>query len=276
MRTLTTTFCLLLLFSCGSIGKKDAKDPAALLPGDWLVLYAEHKLRGPDQREVYGRKQDSIIEAKGLKLVSFSGDHSFVQLDYPDTRGNWKVNESKEVVVNGAGKGFEHFKSEFLKFSGDTLQVVEYAQMEGEKIKLIWHLKKVDQPRLFTGKNNSWRKKPSAGESDEQIQSRLADILDYYSHYYKLVAKESIYFIQTRVPLPFSYYQHAMGMKPFVENSNFTALFFDKEQASKAYRLLSTTMNSLSEEFPRKENFVEEYGEFLGKMAIKIKTIAVS
>jgi hypothetical protein len=278
MRTLTTTISLLLLVSCGSISKKDktSSDPAAVLPGDWLVLYAEHKLKGPDQRDIYGRKQDSIIEAKGLKLISFSNDHSFIQMDYPDTRGNWKLTDAKEIEVKGAGNGFDNFKTEFLGFARDTLQIVEYAEMEGEKVKLIWNLKKVDQPRLFTARNNNWRKKPSATESDEQLRSRLSDILDYYSHYYKLVAKESIYFIQTRVPLPFSYYQHAMGMKSFVENSDFTKLFFDNEQASKAYRLLTATMNSLNNEFPRKENFVEEYAEFMGKMAERIKTIPAS
>lgn len=267
---LLTIFLLVLLASCGNELSVKKDIPEQVLPGDWLVLYAEHKLKGLGQREIYGRLQDSIIEAKGLKLVSFYTDHKFRQLDNPDANGTWAMNGNRITIRNG-GKGFDNFKTAFLEFSHDTLQIIEYVDAEGEKIKLIWNLKKIDQPRLFTTRNNAWRRKASKPETDEEIKARLAEMLDYYSYYYQLIAKESIYFIKARVPLPFNYYQHAMGMRPLTGNSEFEKFFYDNEQARKAYEFLARAMAALKDKFPRGNNFVEEYGEFMGKMALAIK-----
>lgn len=258
---------LIGLVSCSSPIKK--KNTEEILPGDWLVLYADHKLTNRKQREIYGRYQDSILNGKGLKLLSLIKDKSFQQLDELELRGKWAV-ENNQLLINNGGAGFEHFKTDLTDFKNDTLQITEHVQLEGESIRLVWNLKKVDAPGLFSTKNNAWRKKPTAPEKVEEIEHRVIEMLQYYSRYYKLVAKESIYFIRNRVALPFNYYQHAMSLKPFDAQSDFSKLFYDASQAQMAHALLQMATVLAESDYPGGTNFVDEYAEFMKILAVKV------
>lgn len=264
-------FLLLLLVSCRlSPGKEQ---PDGVVTGNWLVLYADHELKNQQQRQVYGRIQDSVIAAKGLKLVSFFEDGSFRQMDSLQSNGRWVLSPGKEFYVIRGGNGFDDFKSGFLSYEKEVMKIAENVHAGGETIRLVWFLKKIKETDLFEDRNNDWRRKPVEPESDPEIKTRLAAMLRYYSAYYKLVQKEASYFIGTRVILPFNYYQHAMGIKPFDSRSDFTQQFFNTEQAEEAYGYLNKTMRRLDDQYPDLQNYVAEYAGFMELMAKEITRI---
>lgn len=240
------------------------------LAGNWLVIAPEHHLKGNSQKLVYSRIQDSVVQSKSLKLIILSGDGMFRQLDLIDKKGKWGTTIDKRVFIEKGGTGFDNFSAEFKKYDNETLLVTEWIESNDETIELVWNLKKIKGgpgSKLFDDEKNEWRKKPNQPESEKQMKQRLAEMLQYYSDYFSLVTKESSFFIPKRVMLPFHYYQHAMGITPFEENSDFASLFFNKEQAEQGWKYLKTTFNVLRSNFPRKENFVEEYAAFMAMMA---------
>jgi hypothetical protein len=251
----------LLFVSCHSPSEQEKLRRS--LPGNWVVLLADHKLENSDQRLVYGRIQDSVIEAKALKLITFFEDGSFMQADYPDQKGKWALSTSGQLYIGLGGKGFEEFKTDFKEYKDKVLQVIELLHVKGESIKLVWHFKKVNESFLFDAENNTWRKRATKSESEEEIRRRLSAMFGYYSAYFKLVAAEVSYFIGRRVILPLKFYQHAMGTLPFDEESNFAKLFYNREQAEQAYDYVKRTVYNLGNKYPEGENFVDEYATFL-------------
>ena len=244
----------------------DQESHSKQVVGNWLVLYADHKLKNSKQREIYGRIQDSIIMQRALKLVSFSGDGAFQQLDAPGARGKWVVSpEGKLYIVNG-GDGFNTFEPDITGYQKGILRLTEYVRVDEESIELVWHLKKMTDADLFKPQSNAWRQKPAKSETEPQIRKRLAAMLRYYSAYYKLVQSEVSYFLRDRVILPFNYYQHAMSMKEFDAESGFAGLFFNTAQAQQAYGYLESAMVAISK-YPSGKNFVEEYAAVMAMMA---------
>jgi hypothetical protein len=262
--------CLLLavsfLFSCSS--EKD--DMKASLTGNWLILYPDHHLRTRSEREVYGRYQDSMVNLFGLKLISFNAEGKFMEIDSLfQIRGQWTLLNEKELQLREGGKGFNPFNTTIDRLENDTLRLVQQLPLENEKIKVVWHLKKVDEDtvaqKLLAPQANEWRKKPGRPETEPEIRKRLVGLLNYYSNYLKLVSKESSYFLKSRIHLPFQYYQHALGMKKEM-SPGFIHLFYDENDARKAYTILSQTVDRLAGQFEWGENFVVEYALFFKRM----------
>ncbi len=217
--------------------------------------------------------QDSIVGLTGLKLVTLSDNGSFQQIDSIKSKGKWGITIDNIVFIEDGGKGFEHFSASFTGYKKGVLQLTEFVDVKGEKIKLIWNLKKItggSASDLFSEKNNTWRKRSPVPESEKQLRERLSSMLGYYADYYELVTDESSFFVPTRVILPFRFYQHAIGMKDFDEESFFASLFFDKKQAKDAHRYLSLTIKKLRNDFPTRDNYVKEYAAFMEKAAEEI------
>jgi hypothetical protein len=268
------SFCLLFvacsLFSCSS-EKEDLKTAIA---GNWLILYPDHQLKTKSEREVYGKYQDSIVNLLGLKLITLDDNGEFTEMDSLfNKKGQWQLSGEKDLQLREGGKGFNSFTTEIEGLDNDTLRLIQYLPLEKEKIKVVWHLKKVGGDtlanNLLTEEGNQWRKKPVHPETEKEIRNRLAGLLNYYSNYLKLVSKESSYFLIPRIHLPFRYYQHAIGMAPQM-SKGFVNLFYDENDARKAYLLLDTTVNQLANEFKWASNFVEEYGLFFKRMTYSI------
>ena len=258
---------LSFLLGCSSPG---AKDLSEILPGNWLIVFPDHQLRSPEERKAYGKYQDSIVGLYGLKLLSFKENGEFVEMDsLLKTPAKWTARQDGQLTIREGGKGFNPFKTNFEEYSNDTLRMVQYLSLDDEQIKLVWHLKKIsadsEEAKLFSSEANHWRKKPTAPEPDLAIRKRLVNLLNYYSDYFKLVSKESSYFLVSRVPLPFRYYQHAIGLREM--QPSFTNIFYNEDDAKKAYMILEQTINALANKFDWNENFVVEYGLSLKKMA---------
>ena len=97
-------------------------------------------------------------------------------------------------------------------------------------------------------------------------------MLNYYSDYFHLIGAESIYFIPSRIALPFKYYQRAIRLEPEMDD-HFKNMFFNDEQAEMAKNILQSTLTNLEDYFPRRKDFVAEYAAYLELMARKILKI---
>ena len=140
-------------------------------------------------------------------------------------------------------------------------------------MKVVWTLKKISAEdegfQLFQQEANTWRKQSSQPESEQQIRKRLSEMLEYYNEYFKLVSLESAYILPLRVPLPFSYYQHAIRVKDEL-SPHFVSIFYDSTDASKAHEILKETVTNTGDYFPRKKDFVLEYASYMELLSQKI------
>lgn len=267
---------LLLFISCVVKKDKVIVMPQEFIRGDWLILYPQHKLNNEVQRKIYGKVQDSIVDLMGLKLISFKSNGEFLQMDSLfGKHGNWVIADSGRLNLRSAGKGFEDFNGVFAGVQNDTMLISEYVLVKNERIKLVWHLKKIfprdEAAALFKQENNLWRQKPVKKEPEEAIRNKIISMLKYYALYYKLVSNESIYFLSGRVALPFTYYQHAVGLKKFNDDDEFCQYFFDTNDAIKGYRIIKGSFEKIkSKDFPSGENFVIEYSRFFEMLARNI------
>ena len=265
-------FIFLFLGSCHN-KKDDVFIPKEEIKGNWLILYPQHILMTDQQRKIYGRAQDSIVNFMGLKLISFKNNGDFLQTDSLfGTQGKWEINDTGSLKIASAGKGFENFNGVLTGIKNDTILIEELVSLENETIKLIWHLKKIltgsDEDNLFKKEINQWRQKSNQKETDGEIRKRIISMLKYYSLYFKMVSVESIYFSPVRVFLPFSYYQHGIGLKEFNSLDYFSSCFFDLANAKKGYEILKNGIEkTMEEDFPSGENYVIEYSKYFDILA---------
>lgn len=266
----------LLVLAClmASCKTKPKEEPSTSgdIPGYWLVLYPDHNIRTSGEREAYKKAQDSIAGLMGLRLLHFSPNGGFIQADSSFAKpGRWMTGADKRFLVNEGGKGFGEFKGTFVEIKNDTMRIAEELALQQEKIGVVWHLKRIDETNtklLFGEQVNWWRKKPAAKEDEAAVKKRLKAVLDYSAAYFTLVSKESAYFIQTSVPLPFKYYQHAIGLKDLKTDSGFYRLFYDEANAVTAYNLLSKAMKELENtRFPSGKDFIIEYARYMKQVS---------
>lgn len=267
---------VILLFTSCKSRQKEQLNFSEEIKGNWLILYPDHDLANDEQRKLYVKAQDSIVALLGLKTISFRDDGSFVQTDSLfSSPGKWNVNaENNNLFIRSAGKGLDFFAGNITNLWMDTLQVVENIILEDQKIKLTWFLKQIHGKKygvLFNEEGNWWRK-VNSDETEEAIKRRVKAMLQYYALYYELVSIESAYFSQSRVFLPFKYYQHSIGLRPFDAKSDFSRLFKNTKQAEKGYAVLKAAMDKLkNQRFPSGKDFVIEYAMYMSKLAEAIE-----
>lgn len=268
-------FILLVIifqFACGSAPKE--KSVHSMASGNWFILYPAEELENAKQNKIYAAIQDSLVGLKCLKLITLSETGAFKQLDSINIKGHWGTKENSDVRIIDGGKGFDNFKTTFSGFNNDVMKLTEIVETDGEKLKLVWHLLKIndgDAAKLFDEEQNKWRIKAQVEESDEAIKNRVVQVVDYYSNYFKLISEKSSYFIPLRIILPFNFYQHAIGMKYFGEKSAFSSLFYSAEQAKKAHILLEEKLRDLEFEKTSDNSFTTEYAINLKKLARELE-----
>lgn len=256
-----------VLFSCKS--KKQEKDAKAEIPGQWLILYPKHILYTQEAREAYTKAvQDSLVSLYGLKLVGLRSNGEFREGDSILTApGRWMVKDNGEILIDGGGEGFRDFRGAFDGVRNDTMLISQHLPLPGDTVKVIWYLKRLndkDAKFFFNLSANWWRLKPDSSESDAVLAKRVKAMLEYYAVYFRIVSNESAYFSQSRVPLPFRYYQHAMDLRPFSDDLAFNAFFYNIDDAKKAYTMLGDGMKKLQKApFPRGKDFVIEYATYM-------------
>ncbi len=260
------------IFSClASCSPFTKKSPAESITGNWLLVYPQHRLKNSHQRKLYARYQDSDVKLYGLKLISFLEGGEFTETDsLIKPGGKWLLTNDSRLKIQEGGKGFNPFAAQLDKVEGNSMLLTQNILLEDEKIALVWHLKKITgddgADSLFGAEANNWRQRPVQAETEPALQKRLAAMLNYYSVYFILIAKEANYFVPSRVPLPFSYYQHGVGLNPDL-STTFKRFFYDEAQAHTAYFLLEQAMAAHRQDFPVAKNFGTEYGRYFKLLA---------
>ncbi|PZR20410.1 MAG: hypothetical protein DI535_29965 [Citrobacter freundii] len=261
-----------IILSCNSGSNDRSKDPKATITGQWIIIKPEHIIYTKNAYEAYtSLTRDSLLNAFGLKVLEFGSNGEFFEGDSilaPPAK--WMVKDNREFLIDGGGEGFRHFRGGFDGIRNDTMLISENLALPGDTVKIIWYLIKLDTTAtpLFDKAANWWRKKPTASEDDAALSKRVKAMLEYYAVYFGEVSKKASYFSQLRVPLPFRYYQHAVGLKPFKEDLPFNAFFYNNDDAEKAHALLSTAIKKGADnKLKPGKDFVIEYASFFKKFA---------
>ena len=114
----------ILFISCLNLNKSSNGFTKEDVTGNWLVLYPQHVLKTDEQRELYGKMQDSIVSLMGLKLISFKSGGEFLQIDSLFSKnGNWSLADSGGLKITSAGKGFADFNGEVVGVINDTILI---------------------------------------------------------------------------------------------------------------------------------------------------------
>jgi hypothetical protein len=268
---------LVVVLSACKQKKEEEKNLHQTITGNWFVVYPGDELLNSRQKKIYGEIQDSLTDPKCLKLISFTDDGNFFQLDSSEHKGKWGTKDDEYVVINEGGNGFENFRAEFTSYTkkDSTLKITETVKVRGVSLRFVWNLKRMDKKShavLFDEKTNNWRKRPAAPETDGQLRERLAAMLEYYAGYFQLISEEASYFMPVRVFLPMKYYQHAIGMKNFDKNSKFVSFFFSEEEAQKAYTILGAALKAADfNEVKGGNSYTREYAQMLRIIALAVR-----
>lgn len=124
---------------------------------------------------------------------------------------------------------------------------------------------------LLDKKINTWRITPSRNESDAEIQSRLKSLMRYSANYIRAYSHAQISTLNTeRFILPFKYYNGGVELSEIYNNGNFDKVFYNNDDAYKAYLLLKNAYNKSLNEFPGRENYLIEYADFIDIVNRKI------
>lgn len=261
---------IVFAFLLNACNEKNLADPQAVLPGNWFLLYPDEDLQTREQEAVYAETQDSLTDAKCLKLLRFTEKGSFHQQDSIGITGNWKIKEQDVIQVFGGGEGFERFQTKFTGYDNDILKLTETVNTRGQKLELVWHLLRIEKGKekaLFDEAKNKWRIKAVKEESDAEVRERVKQMLVYYSVYFDLIADRSTYFMPSRIVLPLNFYQHGLGVKTFNPESKFARLFYSTEQAKFASYVLEGAMKKAKFNFKDNSSFSREYARMLEEMA---------
>lgn len=240
--------------------------------GDWFIVYPREGKLTEKAEALYARIQDSLLDEKALKGVSFHPDSRFQQLD-TSAGGRWGLGQPDKIVITGGGEGFENFRGQFISAGDGWLKLAETIRLEGEEIYLTWYLRKMDWAEkltLFSPVANQWRQPPAAPETDKAIRLRLADMLRYYAAYFRLIAEESSYFMPQRIHLPVKFYQHAIGVMELDYRPAFRKYFFNEEQARLAVDLLKKALKSGSFSIRSSDSYSAEYAQMLRILANRL------
>lgn len=272
MRCLIVVICSLLLISCkpGSGGSLQKK-----VTGNWFIVYPEEETSTEAERRLYARIQDSLLEGKALKPVSFLENGTFIQWDSLSHAGSWGITEEKQVVVGNGGKGFKNFRAEFMR-EGDEAILREKVETSDGILYIKWHLSRLNggaSAELTNPEKNAWRKRPAGPETEAAMRKRMAAALHYYSVYFALVGDAANFFLPYRVMLPFRFYQHAIGMRDQDPKHRFYSLFYSEEDAAKGYAMLKTLINDSDLNYPdvESDSYSKEYAMMLEELSKELQ-----
>ena len=274
IRLLLSISICFLFFSCPLV-KDEKTDFNKVIAGNWIILYPEHKLINAAQRKLDVTAGDSSVALQGLKTITFQDKGVILQTgSLFKPIGKWTLNqENNNLFIRNGRKGLDLFAGNLTGIHQYAMRIVESILSGDQRIKLAWFLKRITDRKglaLLTEEKNWWRKL-SGLQTDVHLVKRIKAMLLYCSLYYEIVSKESAYFRQSGVFLPFRYYQHSIGLKPFDGKSNFSNFFYTAQRAEQANTLISGALDKLqNKSFPSGKDFVIECPMYMDRLAFVI------
>lgn len=95
--------------------------------------------------------------------------------------------------------------------------------------------------------------------------------MTYSANYIRAYSHAQISTLHTeKFILPFKYYNGGVELSEIYNNGNFDKVFYDNDDAYKAYLLLKNAYNKSLNEFPGRENYLIEYADFIDIVNRKI------
>lgn len=269
---------LLLLCLLGSCVTKKSNDLQSNVVGNWLLLNMVPE--SPYVDSSFLPSEDSLTQLYTHKLISLQEEGIFTDIDsFYNQPGKWLVVDNKHLAIAKAGRGFELFVTDFVDYD-DEKQLLRLRQKISkgnaiDSVAVIWQLKKIEPDhssfKLFAGSSHSWRKKTLTPESEAAIQERLSKMLLYYGEYFELISAESDFFVTWRIPLPFRFYAHGVGLKTLDKTPHFETFFYDAADAAKAIHLIENAMRTNTAAYPKRDTYTLEYAAYLKMLAIELK-----
>jgi hypothetical protein len=266
-RLYTCIICIVFM-ACGAEEKEVTESD---LTGNWLVVSSSPQSERYEEAKLYAAMKDSLVGPRGLKLISIQPQGIFRQIDSSyASPGSWLFNnKNHQFFINNAGPGFHSFSGTVLGCRDDTMSIEEKLKLPTGPLSVIWRFKRIpaDSPanHLFAAAGNQWRIKPTAPEADAVLKKKISDMFHYYAVYFALVSREADYFSPKRVLLPIKYYQHGVGMREYEMAANFRALFYNEDDARKAYLMVANAMQT-DNHFPSGKDFVDEYARYFTQL----------
>jgi hypothetical protein len=273
MKNSILLFTVLVFFSFGCNRKKDK------FKGLWMAFKVENMrldnlsgtingMRISDYRGK-GHGIDSFVDMEDYRLFSFEKEG--VLFDDGDifgqNLGTWKLtNNTKKLTLNSI-RGNEVF--DILKIKDNA--IVMKRQYEKSKDSILYTLVPFENMDATECKKafQYLMTKPKQTETEDKIKERLKHALKFYAYYFENMTKDAQVnsFKPLRIHLPLQFYSGGIGLKSFETNPDWQYLFFNTQDAAKAYEHLNLALKKVGVFPNRGRQFALEYAEVLNEMA---------
>lgn len=216
-----------------------------------------------------GHQLDSFLDIEENRLLCFQKDGSLFDdaESFGQNKGSWALSSDEKQLKVKSVKGNETF--DIIKIKEKA--IIARKQFRHSKDSVLYTFvpfendKAADMKKCFEYLMN----KPSQPESDEQIKTRLRNALKFYSYYFHIINEDLQVnsFKPKRIFLPINYYSGGIGIKPFDANADWVYLFYNNQDAAKAYEHLILALKKVGV-FPNRSNrFALEYAEIFNEMS---------
>lgn len=270
MRNITCILLLLMAIGCAekdSRKRPGANEQEASIIGNWLIYQIGLKEDYEDQN-LLKDTLSAIKTSNELGTMTIGADYSFLT---EDTLGKQLKKHWQLLPPDMIGFKEDDDLFEIVKTTDSTLTLSRRIDTKNGATDVLFACKRID-PEKYNGKDlstadlNSWRNKPIAAESNEQLAKRITSLLNY-NHIYILSISNSPsdYFNTKRFHLPFRYYNGGMGLKDFDSTTSFSQLFFNGADAKKGYDILKESFNV--RDYPKEKDYMLAYAAFMKGMA---------
>lgn len=269
-------FLLLISFLLGLASCHNKKDK---FEGVWLAYKVENmrldnltgSYNGMQIQDFRGKGHllDSFLQVEEYRLLGFQNDGTLLDDSeiMGQKKGSWKLSDNKKQLLLKSARGNETF--DILKLKKNAIVIKK--RFEKSKDSILYTLvpfqndKTEDMKKCF----EYLMTKPAQAETDEQIKMRLKNALEFYSLYFHIINTDVQVnsFKPARIYLPISYYSNGIGLKPFSPDADWVYLFYNSQDAAKAYEHLNLALKKVGV-FPSHGNrFALEYAEVFKEMA---------
>lgn len=116
---------------------------------------------------------------------------------------------------------------------------------------------------------NTWREKPRQKESQQQIETRVLNHVQYLVGYFNLVEeKEQTYFETALLQTPFRFHSNGISLpQDFEEENKWVSCFYDKEDAKTGAKMLIKSLRSIETYPASEESYTKGYHDAFVIMA---------
>ncbi|MBN9300049.1 MAG: hypothetical protein J0I41_23810 [Filimonas sp.] len=198
-------------------------------------------------------KPDSSFIPVPSSFIDIQEDGNYAAYFSSFDNGKWSLINGKELkLVNSAGKEqvfvITKQENDVLGLSPQTGVDYTFSGMDN-------HFADAGS-NPYSKENNLWLVKASHKESDEELKARLCNHLQFWEVYFKWARKQKLTTLTVRgLTTPIKMYGNGFALYAYNElPKTWTSLFYDSEDAEKAYNKLNDLIRSSNLNWPNTQN----------------------